>query len=59
MTHYTFTGNPFIDTCISILITYWPSLLLGVKTVLLIAISGYCDRTHYWFDHRWTKSDKS
>lgn len=40
MTHYTFTGNLFIDTCLSILITYWPSLLLGVKTVLLIAVSG-------------------
>lgn len=40
MKYLTITGNQFIDTCLSILITFWPSLLLGVKTVLLVAISG-------------------
>ncbi|MDD3923719.1 MAG: amino acid ABC transporter permease [Erysipelotrichaceae bacterium] len=40
MKYLTITGNQFIDACLSILITFWPSLLLGVKTVLLVAISG-------------------
>ena len=40
MKYITITGYPFLDTCLSILITFWPSLLLGVQTVLLIAFSG-------------------
>ena len=30
----------FITNCIDILIQYWPSFFLGIKTTLLIALSG-------------------
>jgi putative lysine transport system permease protein len=39
--HYiTYTGIKFIDTCISIILRYWPSLFLGIKTTLLISLTG-------------------
>ncbi|MBR5289760.1 MAG: hypothetical protein IKU28_02065, partial [Erysipelotrichaceae bacterium] len=30
----------FLSTCLNILIKYWPSILLGIRTTLLIALLG-------------------
>jgi putative lysine transport system permease protein len=40
MQYFTYTGIKFIDTCLSILVKYWPSLFLGIKTTLLISLTG-------------------
>jgi len=40
MRYTSYTGVNFIDTALSILNRYWPSLWLGVKTTLLISLTG-------------------
>lgn len=40
MKYNTYTGNEMLDTCISILVAYGPSLWYGLKTTLLIAFVG-------------------
>jgi putative lysine transport system permease protein len=40
MQYFTLTGFKFIDVCLSIVARYWPSLLLGIRTTLIISLSG-------------------
>jgi putative lysine transport system permease protein len=40
MQYFNITGFKFADACLSIVARYWPSLWLGVKTTLLISLSG-------------------
>jgi len=40
MKYTSYIGIKFIDTCLSIVNRYWPSLWLGIKTTLLISLTG-------------------